>query len=74
MGMDGETSFLVREGQTDELVVKGCGLSSHRLLIMSLRGSYLHFCLWMLLGATLALGQGQGKETMPPLPAGGTLL
>lgn len=57
-----------------ELVVKGCGLSSCRLLVMSLRGSHLHSCLWMLLGATFALGQGPGKETMPPLPAGGTLL
>lgn len=48
--------------QMAELVVKGCGLSSHRLLVMSLRGSHLHSCLWMLLGATLALGQGQGKD------------
>ncbi|KAM7326713.1 hypothetical protein ACRRTK_013080 [Alexandromys fortis] len=29
------------------------------LLVMSLRGAHLHSCLWMLLGATLALGQGQ---------------
>lgn len=41
---------------------------------MSLQGSYQHFCLWMFLGTTLALGQGQGKEAMPPLPARGTLL
>lgn len=47
--------------QMAELVVKGCGLSSCRLLVMSLRGAHLHSCLWMLLGATLALGQGQGK-------------
>eukprot|EP00072_Mus_musculus_P073013 XP_017174776.1 PREDICTED: collagen alpha-1(XX) chain isoform X1 [Mus musculus] len=26
---------------------------------MSLQGSYQHFCLWMFLGTTLALGQGQ---------------
>lgn len=52
-------------GQTAELVVKVCGLSSHRLLVMSLRGSHLHSCLWMLLGATLALGQGQGKGQCP---------
>ncbi|XP_059118101.1 collagen alpha-1(XX) chain [Peromyscus eremicus] len=37
---------------------------------MSLRGSYLHFCLWMLLGATLALGQGQvsGRLRLAVLP------
>ncbi|XP_075820080.1 collagen alpha-1(XX) chain [Microtus pennsylvanicus] len=53
-----------------ELVVKGCGLSSHRLLVMSLRGSHLHSCLWMLLGATLALGQGQvsGRLRLAVLP------
>ncbi|XP_015850503.2 collagen alpha-1(XX) chain isoform X2 [Peromyscus maniculatus bairdii] len=63
-------AFWSGRGQTDELVVKGCGLSSHRLLIMSLRGSYLHFCLWMLLGATLALGQGQvsGRLRLAVLP------
>lgn len=50
-------------------MVKGFDLSSHRLLSMSLQGSYLCFYLWMFLGTTLALGQGQGKEAMPPLPA-----
>ncbi|MEJ1279241.1 ADP-ribosylation factor GTPase activating protein 1 [Cricetulus griseus] len=39
------------------------------LLAMSPRGSYLHFCLWML-SATLALGQGQvsGRLRLAVLP------
>nr|XP_021503550.1 collagen alpha-1(XX) chain [Meriones unguiculatus]XP_021503561.1 collagen alpha-1(XX) chain [Meriones unguiculatus] len=37
---------------------------------MSLRGSHLHFCLWLLLGAALALGQGQvsGRLRLAVLP------
>ncbi|XP_050999941.1 collagen alpha-1(XX) chain isoform X2 [Acomys russatus] len=37
---------------------------------MSHAGSYLHVCLWMLLGATLALGQGQvsGRLRLVVLP------
>ncbi|CAO2577288.1 Collagen alpha-1(XX) chain [Lemmus lemmus] len=43
---------------------------SRRLLAMSLRGSHLHSYLWMLLGATLALGQGQvsGRLRLAVLP------